>query len=159
MKITQRYPQLGRAYERFIKIRGNPHEIGLGVGVGFFVGMSPFLGVHVILAVFLAALFKWNKIAAGIAAWITNPITAPFIYGLNWVVGAKVTGMQLTQIVPGHFGVSELMNLMKSGPEILWTLLIGGVITGLPLAVVGYFLARLLLKQLRSKSHPTEFKP
>ena len=48
MNILQRYPQLGRAYERFIKIRGNPHEIGLGVGVGFFVGMTPFLGVHVI---------------------------------------------------------------------------------------------------------------
>lgn len=150
MKISQRYPQLSRLYDRFVKIRGNPHEISLGVGVGFFVGMTPFLGVHVILAVFLAALFKWNKIAAGIGAWITNPISAPFIYGLNWYVGAKITGMQLTQILPSSFGISELANLMKNGPEILWTLLVGGVTTGVPLAFGGYFLTRLVLRRFRS---------
>ncbi len=154
MKITQRYPQLDHLYERFLKIRGNPHEISLGVGVGFFVGMTPFLGVHVILAVFVAALFKWNKIAAGIGAWITNPITAPFIYGLNWYVGAKVTGMELTQIVPVNFGVNELMGLMKEGPEILRTLLIGGIVTGVPLAMAGYFLTRLALKRFRSNHKP-----
>lgn len=156
MNIIQRYPRLGRAYERFIKIRGNPHEISLGVGVGFFVGMTPFLGVHVVLAVFLAALFKWNKIAAGIGAWITNPITVPFIYGLNWYLGAKITGIELTQIVPGNFGAGELMDLMKNGPEILWTLFVGGMITGLPLSVAGYFLTRFALRRFRSK-HTHEF--
>ena len=88
-----------------------------------------------------------------------QPCHPPFIYGLNWYVGAKVTGMQMTQIIPVNFGVSEIISLMKNGPEILWTLLIGGVITGLPLAFVGYFLTRLLLKQFRSKPHPTQSKP
>ena len=149
MNVFQRYPRLGRVYERFLRIRGNPHEISLGAALGMFLGMTPFLGFHIFAAVFLAALFKWNKIAAGIGAWVTNPVTAPFIYGVNWFVGAKVTGVQLTRIVPENLDASELIGLMQSGPHIIWTLLVGGLITGLPLAIGGYWLARIVLKQFR----------
>ena len=154
MNFLERYPRIGRVYERFVKIRGNPHEIGLGLALGFYVGMTPFLGFHVLAAVFIAALLKWNKIAAGLGAWITNPISAPFIYGLNWYVGAKITGMELTRILPAHFEVSELARLMMNGPEIIWTLMVGGMITGIPLAFTGYFLTRLAVRYFRSSHNP-----
>jgi len=149
MNFLERYPRIGHVYERFVKIRGNPHEISLGAALGLFVGMTPFLGFHIIVAVFLAALFKWNKIAAGIGAWVTNPVTAPFIYSMNWYVGAKVTGIQLNLLVPDCLDARELLDLMQNGPHIIWTLLVGGLITGLPLAVGCYFLARLVLKRIR----------
>ena len=158
MNILQRYPCLGRVYERFLRIRGNPHEISLGAALGLYVGMTPFLGFHILVAVFLAALLKWNKIAAGIGAWITNPVTAPFIYGMNWYVGAKMTGMQLTRIVPEHLSMGDLMGLMQSGPHIIWTLLVGGLITGLPLAGCGYFIARFVLKRFRSNNREKHSK-
>ena len=44
-----------KTYSRFLKIRGNPKEIALGFALGLFVGMSPFMGAHTIIAVFLAA--------------------------------------------------------------------------------------------------------
>ena len=39
-----------KAYSRFVKIRGNPREIALGFALGLFVGMSPFMGAHTIIA-------------------------------------------------------------------------------------------------------------
>jgi len=158
MKILQRHPRLGRIYDRFVRIRGNPHEISLGAALGLYLGMTPFLGFHILVALFLAALFKWNKIAAGVGAWITNPVTAPVIYGINWFVGAKMTGIELTRVVPDDLGVRELTGLMQSGPHIIWTLLVGGLINGLPLAVGGYFLARLVLTRFRSGANESSSK-
>ena len=58
-----------RTYERFLKIRGQPREIALGFALGLFVGMTPFIGLHTVTAVPLAALLKWNKISAAVAVW------------------------------------------------------------------------------------------
>ena len=69
----RRFPKLQHTYERFLKIRGNPRQIGLGFALGLFLGTTPFIGLHSIVAVVLAALFKWNKIAALSGAWISNP--------------------------------------------------------------------------------------
>ena len=85
---------LYRAYERFVKIRGNPREIALGFALGLFVGMTPFMGFHMAIAVFFAALFKWNKIAAAAGGWISNPVTAPFVYAGTYYVGNKVLNIQ-----------------------------------------------------------------
>jgi uncharacterized protein (DUF2062 family) len=79
---------VGKTYERFLKIRGTPREIGLGFAIGLFVGMSPTMGFQMAIAVFLAAVFKWNKISAAAAVWITNPVTAPIIYGVTYFIGA-----------------------------------------------------------------------
>ncbi len=68
---------LKRIYERFVKIRGDPHKIALGFSLGLFVGMSPSMGVQMPIAIFIAALLKWNKISSAAGVWITNPLTAP----------------------------------------------------------------------------------
>ncbi len=52
---------LRKPYDRFLKIKGDPREIALGMALGLFVGMSPFMGIQMAVAVFLAAIFKWNK--------------------------------------------------------------------------------------------------
>ena len=36
------YTTLKKAYERLLKIRGEPREIALGFALGIFIGMSPF---------------------------------------------------------------------------------------------------------------------
>ena len=69
---------LKRAYYRFLRIRGAPEQIALGMALGVFIGMTPFLGFHTVIAVMLAAVFKWSKIAAGVGVFITNPSSISF---------------------------------------------------------------------------------
>ena len=129
---------LNRAYERFLKIRGSPKEIALGFALGLFIGMTPTIGFQMPIAVFVAALFKWNKISAAVAVWITNPVTAPFIYSFSYFVGAKMLGFK---IAPKLLTGLDFPTLKEAGVKILLATTVGGMIVGVPLALLGYYLA------------------
>lgn len=130
---------LKKAYERFIKIRGDPQNIALGFALGLFVGMSPTFGFQTAIAIFLAALFKWNKISAAIGVWVTNPVTTPFIYGMTYLAGAKILGMNKVNNPIGELNIDAIGQILHKAPGIFWALTVGGVILGLPLAVAGYY--------------------
>ena len=130
-----------RAYERFVKIRGHPREIALGLALGLFIAMSPFMGLHTAIALCLAALFKWNKISAAIGVWLSNPATAPVIYSMTWFVGSKITGITLAENLPQVFSFKATFQLLYKTPAILSTLTIGGIVVGIPVAIVGYYIA------------------
>lgn len=135
------FSSLVKTYDRFVKIRGNPHEIALGFALGLFVGMSPTLGIQMAIAVFFAALFKWNKISAAIGVWISNPLTAPFLYSLTYFAGTKLLGTHHTINSSGNIGETSFYTLLLKAPEILWAATLGGIVLGLPVAVSGYFFA------------------
>ena len=128
-----------KTYERFLKIRGTPREIALGFALGLFVGMSPTMGFQMAIAVFVAALFKWNKISSAAAVWITNPITAPIIYGVTYFVGASIIGMPNINLRPQDLSVTSFITFFKQTPLIFWAMTLGGVVIGVPLALAGYF--------------------
>jgi len=140
---------LHKAYARFVKIRGNPREISLGFALGIFVGMSPFMGLHTAIAVFLAALLKWNKISAALAVWLSNPITAPVLYGITYLVGARVLAFENHYQLPHAFNLDSLLYILRSAPELIWVLVVGGIVTGVPLAIVSYFIAHLTITKYR----------
>jgi uncharacterized protein (DUF2062 family) len=130
---------LSRAYERFVRIRGRSREIALGFALGIFIGMSPTMGIQMPIAVFFAALLKWSKISAVFGVWITNPFTSPFIYGLTYLVGARVLGLEAIIELPDELTWSTVKELLKNAPVLMGALTVGGIIVGLPLAFLSYF--------------------
>ena len=142
---------LVRTYERFLKIRGQPREIALGFALGLFVGMTPFIGLHTVMAVPLAALLKWDKISAAVAVWFTNAATAPFIYSITYVVGARIAGIKQVFSWKDIESLSAVYRLILHTPEMIWAMVIGGVILGLPLAVAGYYLAFFVVGRYQEK--------
>ena len=141
---------LKKAYARFVKIRGNPKEIALGFALGVFVGMTPYMGLHMAIAVSFAALFKWNKIAAAMGAWVSNPLTAPFIYGATFYVGDKVLNIENACCIPNALTLDVIIQLIKSAPEIFWILTVGGIVVGIPAAVLGYYIALSTILKYRN---------
>ncbi len=142
---------LSQAYARFIKIRGRPREIALGLSLGLFVAMSPFMGFQTAIAVFFAAVLKWNKLSAAIGVWLSNPLTAPIIYGLTWFVGSTITGMTLAENLPETFSIQSSLALILKTPAILWTLTIGGIVVGMPLALISYHIAFGVVKRYQEE--------
>ena len=67
------------------------HSVALGTAVGMFVGMTPTVGVQmlIVLAVAYVAqpLFRFNKVAAVLTVYVTNPLTAIPVYWFNYQVG------------------------------------------------------------------------
>jgi len=132
-------------------MRGNPHEIALGLALGLLVGMAPIMGIQTAFAIFLAAIIKCNKISAAIGVWITNPLSAPFIYGFNYFVGAYVLGINNVDKSPIKVDTDFFFRFVHKAPEILGALTIGGIVTGIPIAVIGYFLAYSAISKYREK--------
>jgi uncharacterized protein len=130
---------LKKTYTRFLKIRGKPKEIALGFSVGIFIGMTPVMGFHTVIAIFIATLFKWNKISAALAVWITNPFTAPFIYSMTYFVGAKAMGLTRAYRLSDGLSSSTFIDMIKKTPEIFGAMTIGGFIIGIPLSVISYY--------------------
>ena len=126
-----------KAYERFLRIRGTPREIALGFALGLFVGMSPFLGFQIAIAVFLAAVFEWNKISAAVGVWISNPLTIPVIYPVTYLLGAKVLGIEEIYAFPRTMDMAWILEMIQNAPEIISILTLGGIILGIPVGAVG----------------------
>jgi uncharacterized protein (DUF2062 family) len=139
-------------YRRFIKLNGAPRDIALGFALGLLIGMTPFFGVHFISSILLASLLKWSKIAALAGVNVTNVVTAPLIYPLNYWVGVKLAGFSEGVDWPAGLAVADILALMRQSPQILIDLSIGGIILGIPLAVVGYFVAFRMICLYRQRS-------
>ena len=129
---------LAKLYKRIIKLRGEPRTIALGFALGLFVGMSPTMGIQTAIAVFLAVIFGWNKISAAIGVWITNPFTAPFIYSITYFSGAKILGLGHHYAPSEDLTLTALEKILHKAPDVLWALILGGIITGFVIAVAGY---------------------
>jgi uncharacterized protein (DUF2062 family) len=140
---------LRKAYYRFLKIRGNPKEIALGFALGLFIGMSPFMGLHMAIAVPLAALFKWNKFSAALSVWISNPLSAPVVYGISYYAGKKVLFIENGYQLPEEFSLDALIYALQKAPGIIGILTVGGIVVGLPVAVIGYYCALKAITEYR----------
>ncbi len=140
-----------QSYDRLIRIRGTPHEIGMGMALGLFIGMAPLMGVQMAIAVFFAMLLKWNKLTAVIGVWITNPFTALPIYGINYMVGAYVTGVKSPFRLGGEPHFPLLIDILMKAPEIFLTLFVGGIITGIPCSVAGYFFTYVAVNRYQAE--------
>jgi hypothetical protein len=120
---------------KFIRLRGSPDEIAKGVALGIFIGMTPTFGFQMAIAVFFAFLLKENKLAAALGVWITNPVTAPIIYGLEYEAGRLLLGLP-------RVGLPELTleSLKSLGGDVLLPLCVGSVIFGIAGGALAYAL-------------------
>jgi len=140
----------GSLWQRFADIRDTPEKIALGFSLGLFVGMSPYMMCHTLMAVSLAYLFRGNRISAAVGVVITNPFTAPFFYRITWLAGKAVISTDAA--FPSEFTLEALLKMLHDSPELLRVLTVGGIVTGIPLAVAGYYIAVYVIRRYREKA-------
>ena len=144
-------PYLKRLYDRFLKLRGKPREIALGFALGLFIAFSPTMGIQIAIAVFLASIFKWSKISAALAVQITNPLTAPFIYGLTYRLGAQFLGLENSFKLGDQIRLETILEMFGRAPGIFGAMTLGGILVGLPAAGAGYFIAYGIIRRYRTR--------
>ena len=105
------------------------------------------MGIQIAMGVFVAALLKWNKIAAAIGVQVTNPLTAPFIYSVTYVISAKLIGLKETFIWADAFDLSKLIDMLEKAPAIFAALTIGGIVIGSPVSIIGYFVSYAVIEK------------
>ena len=98
-------------FRRLLAIDDPPERTALAFSIGVFIAFSPFLGLHTIMATFVAFAFRFNKIAIYAGTFLNNPfITLVPIIIVSYAVGALIMGRPMR--IP-----EEGMRLLKN-PEI-----------------------------------------
>jgi uncharacterized protein (DUF2062 family) len=133
-----------------VKIHGEPRDIALGFSLGLFIGMAPIMGLQTIMVLFLATLLKWNKLAAAVGVWITNPLTAPFIYGITYLTGAGIIGINHHRYIDPEQSITIISRIITMAPDVILSMVIGGIILGIPVAFAGYFISYFVVLEYQT---------
>ena len=141
--------QLKYYFLRFIRLRGEPHELALGLALGIFTGMMPIMPFQIALAVTLALIFKGNKITAIIGTWISNPLNWYFIYYFSYRIGGALMGLSMkngffpslmTSFQSGEEIIITIGKIIGAGSTIIFAFLLGGFLMGIVVAIPSYFI-------------------
>jgi uncharacterized protein (DUF2062 family)/2-polyprenyl-3-methyl-5-hydroxy-6-metoxy-1,4-benzoquinol methylase len=105
-----------------------PGREACAIGVGLFIGCSPFYGFHLLLSWVCGRLFGLNRLKVYLAANISNPIVAPVLLFLEIQTGTwlrtgaflPLTLQAVKAITPWQFGADLLLG----------SVVIGGVLGG-----------------------------
>lgn len=139
--------------KRILRLSATPHAVATGVAIGTLSAFTPFLGLHVVLAVALTYVLSGNMIAAALATAIANPLTLPLIWTGTFQVGERILGtasensgipVDLAQLID-HLTLSDLW------APVLEPMLVGSIVLGLPVAVLAYAATRLGVRAFRKK--------
>lgn len=121
-----------------LKLDEPPHRLSLAFALGVFIAFSPWLGLHIVSAVFLSWLFRLNKVVVLTGSFVNNPWTIVPMYAFCLWFGVKVTGADVAvpEIAWGSLGIRELYDVLV---PFLWPYLAGTMIIGAVAAVLSYF--------------------
>jgi hypothetical protein len=132
-------------YIRLMRLQGHPREIARGFASGFF----PWIGLQIIIAIFLATLFRANKIAAAAGTYISNPVTDLPIFLFNYRLGEFILGQSGRSNVGDIFQTNQSFTekLASSGGQFLLTLFFGCLLSATVFATITYFVSYRLVHQ------------
>ena len=128
----------------FMKIyyaRGSAHEIALGAAIGAFWGVFPTFGLSTILSLLLYKIFRFNIVAAISGAFISNPLTSPFLLMLSYKVGSYFikTDIQF-----------DYDNWYKNLPQMGYVLIIGSTIVSAITGLFIYYIIKYVIERRRN---------
>jgi short-subunit dehydrogenase/uncharacterized protein (DUF2062 family) len=145
-----------RLTEKIQKLAGEPKTVARSFAMGSFIGVSPLIGMQIMLSLLLAGIFRLSKTAAVVGVVNTNWTKGLFLYPFNYKLGAWLLGINQSINIAGLFTGNVFKNLSNAGSEVFISLLIGGCITGSIIASTYYFLILKILKQKKSLTIKTE---
>ena len=123
-----------------------PHERALGAALGVSMGLLPVFPLQLVLLGVLCVVIRCYRALAFVTVWILNPITFVPIYAGEFYLGAwllKTPLGETTNLLSGSR--QDLIALCRQSPELLLSLLAGGVIVSIAGGVITYIIVRLIL--------------
>ncbi len=131
---------------RVARLSASPHAVAAGFAVGAFFAFSPFLGLHVVIALAIASVIRGNLIAAAIGTTLCNPLTLPFIWAATYEAGSFMLSVAGSSAhAASMVERSDLLlhkGLLQAGFARIWPviepMLIGSVPFGLVAAALSY---------------------
>lgn len=137
-----------------------PRSIAFGAAVGIFVGLTPTGGIQTLLvlafSLTLGRVVRFNLLAAMVALYISNPLTAIPIYWCSYYVGTlfvheDIQFAEVASVVQFNGFQAWWQNFSELIVGVGSTMLLGSLVVGAAGALITYPAMLWLLKMRRSR--------
>jgi len=154
---------------RLKRLPGSPHSIALGFTFGVTAALTPLFGLHFLIGIFLAWLFRVSIVASLIGNLLGNPWTFPFICILNFKVGnifyttsdqidinMKLLSNELYLLWNTIYKLFIELNYSQSlnylsQLKLIPPMLLGSLFTIIVIGIPCYFISRFIITNYRNK--------
>ncbi len=126
-----------RRLRYLLSLDEKPERLALAFAVGVFLALTPFVGLHTLLALALALCFGLNRAALLLGLFVNNPWTLVPYYTAAAYLGSRLIGYPKGQLVP-DFGWASLWH-PNMWLQVLhqWRILMPMALGSIVLAVLG----------------------
>ena len=151
--------RLRRILQVLLHIEDTPHRTALAFGVGVLIAFSPFLGIHMGIALLVAFLFRLNRVAILFGTYLNNPWTVAPIYLAGTSLGCLMLGVSMDGLEAIDWdltGAAFRETLWATLRVYAWPFILGNTILGVACGFVGYLLLRAFLERRAAQraAHP-----
>ena len=145
---------------KIVQQEGSPDCIARGAALGLFVGWMFPVGLQTLPVLFLAFVFRANKVLAWMFTCVTNPATIFFVYPVQCYVGSLVlfNPLKISVLKNNFRGLikAETMedawqNFTSLGSCVLVPFFVGGLVFTLITAPLGYWFCYRLASFFRAR--------
>ncbi len=157
--------KMGDLLIKIKELQGEPHYLARGMTIGVFVGITPTIPFHMVLAIMLAFVLRGSKPAAVLGCWVSNPFTIPFLYFGSYKAGLFLFGKSAKEtpvvktilaIIDQPVAMMEKLSLLQDffyhHVAVACKILAGGFILGI-IAAIPTYLVMLKLFTAYSDAH------
>jgi hypothetical protein len=157
---------LAGRFRELLRLDDSPRRLAIALAVGVFISCTPFWGLQTLLSIVVATVFRLNRAATVMGAWINLPWFAPLVYGAALKIGllvapslreADAASFDALLNHPGTLSWATVWSWVRGSSL---PLLVGSAIVGAIAAVVTYGVAfAALARRRRSRRDPPADAP
>jgi uncharacterized protein (DUF2062 family) len=136
--------KLKQQFKKILSLDAHPGHISAGFAVGVFISFTPFFGLHTVLAIALAFIFRLNKLTCITGSWVNTPLTVVPTLVASYNLGRLLRGKPVRDLTFTNLDWHSIQPYAKS-------ILLGSSIIGFMAAVVAYFVCYWLVTFFRRK--------
>lgn len=130
---------------RIGRMPGTPGSIALGFATGAAVACTPFVGLHLGIALVLAWIIRGSPLAAAIGTQVVgNPWTIYFILVETYDLGALMMGESSQYHLPHEVGLGYIFH---HPGQVMLPMLLGSLPLALVVGLISFFAARFLVSR------------
>lgn len=120
-------------------------KIAVGVAIGNFVGILPFLGLHTVMSIGCAYLLRLNPLIVILGSNLSNPLSFPFLL----VISAQIGSLALYGRFMSLNFSSDIKVLLSN---YFLPVIVGSVILAVVVSFISYFIVLKITRRIRLES-------
>jgi uncharacterized protein len=131
--------------EQLLHTHDTPHRTAAAYSLGVFLGFSPMFGLHTVLGLALAFVFRLNRVAVVLGVYSNLPWLVPAYYTVATIAGAWVLGVDVqpraleeAMRAVSAAGWGDFGDVARRLAPIMWAFVLGSTAGAVLLAAIAY---------------------